>query len=83
VGIAFSRFDVTKTETAPLLRFWNSDVSANLSGVLEIIAATIAELRAKKIPTRSPSLRWRSAPATDLPFSRGGKERRARPQEIQ
>ena len=60
-----------------VLRFWNSDVIQNLSGLLEVIAAKIAEMRTSgMIPTRPPSLRWRSASAADLPFSRGGKESR-------
>ena len=58
---------------AIVLRFWNSDVIQNLSGVLEVISAKIGEMRASEvIPTRPPSLRWRSASAADLPFSRGG-----------
>jgi very-short-patch-repair endonuclease len=59
---------------ATVLRFWNSDVTQNLPGVLEFIAEKISELKsARSIPTRPPSLRWRSASAADLPFSRGGK----------
>jgi very-short-patch-repair endonuclease len=39
-----------------LLRFWNSDVTENLSGVLEVIAAKVFELKVRGvIPTR----RWR------------------------
>src|ERR1700704_4440046 len=39
-----------------LLRFWNSDVTENLSGVLEVIAAKVFELKVRwVIPTR----RWR------------------------
>ena len=52
-----------------VLRFWNSDVSQNLSGVLEVIAAKIAALQdAGMTPTR----RWRA----DLPLPGGGKEPR-------
>ena len=29
-----------------MLRFWNSDITENLPGVLEVMAARIAELRA-------------------------------------
>jgi very-short-patch-repair endonuclease len=49
-----------------VLRFWNSDVTSNLSGVLETIKATADRLsRAELTPTR----RWRA----DLPLSGGGK----------
>jgi len=62
-----------------VLRFWNSDVAENLSGALETVAAKISDLKsAKLIPTRPPSLRWRSALAADLPFSRGGNEPKGR-----
>jgi very-short-patch-repair endonuclease len=65
---------------ATVLRFWNSDVTQNLTGVLEFIAAKIADVRTSAmIPTRPPSLRWRSAATADLPFSRGGKEPKGRP----
>jgi very-short-patch-repair endonuclease len=47
-----------------VIRFWNSDVIENLSGVLEVIALTISELKKKLTPTR----RWRA----DLPLSGGG-----------
>ena len=64
---------------ATLLRFWNSDVIQNLSGVLEVISAKIAEIHTSKvIPTRPLSLRWRFASAADLPFSRGGNEPKGR-----
>ena len=56
---------------ATVLRFWNSDVIQNLSGVLEVIAARIAELRASGM---TPTRRWRA----DLPLSGGGKESRGR-----
>jgi very-short-patch-repair endonuclease len=53
------------------IRFWNSDLVDNLSGVLEVIASKVTELQsANVIPTR----RWRA----DLPFSRGGDSRRGR-----
>jgi len=52
-----------------VLRFWNSDVVENLSGVVETIATGIADLQAQgMIPTR----RWRA----DLPLSGGGDSRR-------
>ena len=62
-----------------VLRFWNSDLVENFPGVLETIAARVSELKsASLLPTRPPSLRWRSAPTADLPFSRGGKESQGR-----
>jgi len=48
-----------------ILRFWNSDVTQNLSGVLELIAAKVGELQATKM---TPTRRWRA----DLPLSGGG-----------
>jgi very-short-patch-repair endonuclease len=54
-----ARRDVT------VLRFWNSDVTENLSGVLEVIATKVAELKATKM---TPTRRWRA----DLPLSGGG-----------
>jgi very-short-patch-repair endonuclease len=56
---------------ATVLRFWNSDVTQNLPGVLEAIAAKIAELRASGM---TPTRRWRA----DLPLSGGGNEPRGR-----
>jgi very-short-patch-repair endonuclease len=54
-----------------VLRFWNSDVTGNFFGVLEAIAAKIAELKCSElIHTR----RWRA----DLPFSGGGDSRKGR-----
>jgi very-short-patch-repair endonuclease len=54
-----------------VLRFWNSDITENLSGVLEVIAARISELMAQA-PT--PTRRWRA----DLPLSGGGALRPGR-----
>jgi very-short-patch-repair endonuclease len=48
-----------------VLRFWNSDVTTNLSGVLEVITATVSELKSKQL---TPTRRWRA----DLPLSGGG-----------
>jgi very-short-patch-repair endonuclease len=48
-----------------VLRFWNSDITENLSGVLEVIAAKISELKSYKL---TPARRWRA----DLPLSGGG-----------
>jgi very-short-patch-repair endonuclease len=48
-----------------LLRFWNSDVTQNFSGVLESIASKVAELQ---IARGTPTRRWRA----DLPLSGGG-----------
>jgi very-short-patch-repair endonuclease len=47
-----------------VLRFWNSDVSQNLPGVLETIAAKIAALQDAGV---TPTRRWRA----DLPLSGG------------
>jgi len=52
-----------------VLRIWNSDVVQNVSGVLEVIAAKVAELQSSGM---TPTRRWRA----DLPLSGGGKERR-------
>jgi very-short-patch-repair endonuclease len=43
------------------LRFWNSDITENLPGVLEMIAAKIIELRTGGM---TPTRRWRA----DLPL---------------
>ncbi|MEJ0074381.1 MAG: endonuclease domain-containing protein [Alphaproteobacteria bacterium] len=48
-----------------ILRFWNSDVTQNLRGVLEVIAAKVGELQEVKA---TPTRRWRA----DLPLSGGG-----------
>jgi very-short-patch-repair endonuclease len=48
-----------------VLRFWNSDVTQNLTGVLEVIAAKIGELQSARL---TPTRRWRA----DLPLSGGG-----------
>jgi very-short-patch-repair endonuclease len=48
-----------------ILRFWNSDITENLSGVLEVIAAKVSELKSKEL---TPTRRWRA----DLPLSGGG-----------
>jgi very-short-patch-repair endonuclease len=48
-----------------VLRFWNSDVTENLSGVLEVIATKVSELNSQ---TLTPTRRWRA----DLPVSGGG-----------
>ena len=53
-----------------VLRFWNSDITANLSGALEVIAPKVAELRSS---AATPIRRWRA----DLPLSGGGKKRAA------
>ncbi len=54
-----------------LLRFWNTDVSQNLTGVLESIATKITELRASEV---TPTRRWRA----DLPLSGGGEKAKGR-----
>lgn len=48
-----------------MLRFWNSDITQNLRGVLEVVALKVAELQAAKM---TPTRRWRA----DLPLSGGG-----------
>jgi very-short-patch-repair endonuclease len=48
-----------------VLRFWNSDVTQDLSGVLEVIAAKTSDLRLQNL---SPTRRLRA----DLPLSGGG-----------
>ena len=47
------------------LRFWNNDVTQNLSGVLEAIRSIANELRAGDV---TPTRRWRA----DLPLAGGG-----------
>jgi very-short-patch-repair endonuclease len=49
------------------LRVWNNEITQNLDGVLEMIIAMAAELRASG---RTPTRRWRA----DLPLSGGGQE---------
>ena len=39
-----------------VLRFWNSDITQNLNGVLEVIALKVAELKSQR---SVPSRRWR------------------------
>jgi very-short-patch-repair endonuclease len=52
-----------------ILRFWNSDVMENISGVLETIAARAAQIKLNKLtPTRLAS-------RADLPLSGGGGPR--------
>jgi very-short-patch-repair endonuclease len=48
-----------------MLRFWNSDITQNLKGVLEVIAAKVGELQEASV---TPTRRWRA----DLPLSGGG-----------
>jgi len=59
-----------------VLRFWNSDIVENLSGVLEVIAAKVSELKSQQ---RGPVPRWqqneiarRVTPTPTLPLSGGG-----------
>jgi very-short-patch-repair endonuclease len=60
-----------------VLRFWNSDVTENLGGVLEVIAEKIGEL-SLGAPSRSrwrterPQTPTRRPAAADLPLSGGG-----------
>jgi very-short-patch-repair endonuclease len=48
-----------------VVRLWNSDVTLNLHGVLEAIAAKVCDVQASKM---TPTRRWRA----DLPLSGGG-----------
>jgi very-short-patch-repair endonuclease len=48
-----------------VLRLWNSEITANLPGVLEVIAAKISELKSQEL---TPTRRSRA----DLPLSGGG-----------
>jgi very-short-patch-repair endonuclease len=54
-----------------VIRFWNSDVTQNLFGVLESIAATITRLQSADV---TPTRRWRA----DRPLSGGGNPRQGR-----
>ena len=51
-----------KQKGVTVLRFWNSDFTENLNGVLEVIAAKISELNAAAAQSRP---RWRSGRAAD------------------
>jgi very-short-patch-repair endonuclease len=48
-----------------VMRFWNSDAAQNLTGVMEVIAEKILDLRGSRT---TPTRRWRA----DLPLSGGG-----------
>jgi very-short-patch-repair endonuclease len=57
-----------------VLRFWNSDVTQNLSGVLEVIAAKVSELKiegARTVGRWTPTHRGET-PTPTLPLSGGG-----------
>jgi very-short-patch-repair endonuclease len=63
---------------ATLLRYWNSEVTENLTGVLEDIAAKVAQLESAGV---TPAGCWRATPTRiasrfDLPLSGGGEPRR-------
>jgi very-short-patch-repair endonuclease len=49
-----------KQNGVTVLRFWNSDVTENLDGVLEVIAAKISELSSAAARSRP---RWRAGRA--------------------
>jgi hypothetical protein len=53
------------------IRFWNSDVTGNMEGVLESIKAAADDC---KTAGMTPTRRWRA----DLPLSGGGKKKDAR-----
>jgi very-short-patch-repair endonuclease len=59
------RDDWLRKRGVTILRFWNSDVIENLSGVLEVVALKISELKTTRL---TPTRRWRA----DLPLSGGG-----------
>ena len=59
-----------KQNGVTVLRFWNSDVTENLDGVLEVIAAKIGELSSAATQSHP---RWRAGtPTPTLPLSGGG-----------
>ena len=47
-----------------VLRFWNSDITENISGVLEAIAANVSELKAQRTAS---TVRWTPTPTLPLP----------------
>src|SRR6266545_1605453 len=49
------------TRGVTMLRFWNSDVTQNLNGVLEVIALKVSELKSRASPS---ARRWRDSEAT-------------------
>ena len=61
-----------------VLRLWNSDITQNLSGVLEVIALKVSELKSRALV----STRWRDGsvtPTPTLPLSGGGGTPSSRP----
>ncbi len=64
-----ARDELLSRQGVTVLRFWNSDITGNMAGVLEVIAAKVAELRAQGADTIG---RW--TPTPTLPLS-GGRER--------
>ncbi len=56
------RDDWLKQRGVTVLRFWNSDVTENLNGVLEVIAAKIGELSSAPVQYRP---RWHSPRVSD------------------
>jgi very-short-patch-repair endonuclease len=50
-----------------MLRFWNSDVTEHLSGVVDAVSLKIADLYASGV---TPTRRWRA----DLPLAGGGNK---------
>jgi len=54
-----------------VVRFWNSDLTGNFSGVLEAIATKISALQSSEL---TPTRRWRA----DLPLSGGDDSPRGR-----
>jgi very-short-patch-repair endonuclease len=45
-----------------VLRFWNADVTQNLSGVLEVITLKVSELKSQ---ASTPTRRWRQGRAVE------------------
>jgi very-short-patch-repair endonuclease len=56
-----------KQKGVTVLRFWNSDVTENLDGVLEVIAAKIGELSSAAALSRP---RWRAGRGADPTLTR-------------
>jgi very-short-patch-repair endonuclease len=74
VGRDRARDEWLSQQGVTVLRFWNSDVTANLSGVLEVIAAKVAELKAQgahSVGRWTPTHR-RETPTPTLPLAGGG-----------
>jgi very-short-patch-repair endonuclease len=60
-----------KQKGVTVLRFWNSDVTENLDGVLEVIAAKIGELSLAAAQSRPRWRTGRQTPTPTLPLQKG------------